>query len=330
MSETSVFDADDVLLLVVAGAVALVSLALFLRTFRRSRVAALGSRLESEIGLPIPDALRPALERRLLRRQRTRHALTLVATVAATLFAFTAAVPDAYYRSFIVVASALAGSVIGIAIGSLHWPAPRDRDSIRVARAGAVGLGDYVAPLERWGARIFVGLAAAIYLVSVLMTATGVASVTLLPPATVSVAFVGLALIFLCFFEVVGRRIVRRAQPTGSELELLWDDAMRAVDVRALANTPMTLGFLGVAFSSDDLGIGLQDILNNAGILGFVTGAGWISLAGLVIVAFVSVAGSPERYFLRRLWPEYAATPSAELTVATVSSIESRPEESSR
>lgn len=280
--------------------------------------------------LAIPDEFRPVLGGRLVRRQRIMLALTLIATVAATLFVFTADIPDASYRSFIVVGSALAGSITGVAIGSLQWPARRDRDTLRVARAGAVDLGDYIAPLERWGARILVGLAIAIYLFSVLMTGTGVASVALLPPATVSVIFVGLALVFLCFFEAVGRRIVGRAQATGSEPELLWDDAMRAMDVRALASTPTTIGLLGVLFGSSDLTIGLHDFLSSTGILGLVAVAGWIVLAGILVIAISSLASRPERFFLRRLWPEYASVQFVEPEVVTSPTIGAERTESSQ
>ena len=98
-----------------------------------------------------------------------------------------------------------------------------------------------------------------------------------------------------------------RTQVAESEPELIWDDAMRAVDVRALASTPATIGLLSVLFGVADLSMSLHEVLTRTGLLIPITVALWIGFAGWLVVALTSSASHPERYFLGRLWPKHAA-----------------------
>ena len=328
MSNNSVVSIEDSFLIVFLGAAALVSIFFFARTFREESIAAMVNRLERTVGLAIPDELRPAIGRNIVRRQRIKLASTVVAAAAMSIVAFTVTFPDANYRGIVVVGSVLAGSLVGVAIGSLQWPAQRHDDGLRVAKAGAVSLRDYVPRWELRGARILVALSATIFFGSVLATATGLATVSDLPMARTSAYFTGIAVLSLIFFEVVGRRIVGRAQPNGSEMELVWDDALRAVDLRALASTPLTIGLLGVFFGASDLALSLPDLQANPGLLTTLTVAGWVVVAGVFAMAFATLTSRPERFFLLRLWPAYAPETFIEPGVVTSQSVAAERRES--
>lgn len=309
MSDNAASSFENSFLMTVIGIVLLVDVVLFARTFRRRSVAAKLDKLERAVGLAIPEALRPSIARGIVRRHRIKYVvLFTVATMMAVVVSI-ANIPDTNYRVFLVVGSILAGSVVGVALGSMQWPARRKPGITRVAKAGAVGLDDYVPPSELRNARLLVVLALAVYLLSLLALATGTARTEALPPARTSALFVVIAVLFLCFFEVVGRRIVGRAQIAASEPELVWDDAMRAIDVRALASTPATIGLLSVLFGVSDLTMSLHEVLTRSNLLVPINVALWIGFAGWLVVSLASSASHPERYFLRRLWPSYAQEP---------------------
>ncbi|MCB1280904.1 MAG: hypothetical protein KDB18_05225 [Salinibacterium sp.] len=328
MSNNQAVSFLDVNLLAVAGIVLLVDLIVFARTFRKISVVAMVDKLERTVGLAIPEELRSSIGRHLLRRQRIRLAFIFFTTIAMVVVVFTVSFPDASYRSFVLVGGVVAGSVIGIAMGSLHWPAQLERDALHVAKARAVSLDDYVAPWERRSARTFVGLSMIIYVASLLVAAWGSRPVHVLLPATSGGLFTGLAVLFLAVFEVVGRRTVGRAQVSGSESELVWDDALRAIDVRSLASTPATIGLLGVLFGASNLTLQLHDFLAASGLLLPVTIAGWIGFAGVLVLTIAWAVSSPERHFLRRLWPAYVLRPFIEPGVVTSRSLPAERRES--
>lgn len=273
-------------------------------TPRARRTAA--NRLEKSIGIVIPDELRPGIGRQATRRSRISLAGILVGACAAVPFAWSmsSAVPmGTSAPAFLVVGAAFAGAALGAALGSLPRAVPLDKDAIRYARPGAVTLDDYIAPLERRGAWIVVGLATITYLTSVIVTTLGVAPVALVPPATISGVMVGLALASLIFFEVVGTRIVNRAQPIGSEPELVWADALRSANIRGLATAPLTLGVYGSLTSMLDLSIILRNVGNSLAALATVNVVGSLAIMAVIVIGTFSIASRPQRHFLKRLWP---------------------------
>lgn len=292
----------------ILGGSTLIGLLYLAWTFRKESIVWMTDRLEQKVGLAIPDELRPLVGRGRARRQRFEYAGSLVVVLGSASFAFfavAAGTSNAISSILLVMGASIAGGAAGAAIGSLQWPAQRDQNAIRYARAGAVGLGDYLPRFERRGAWAAVALAVFLNLVSATLNATGVASVPLLPAATGSSILTVAAIISLGFFEIVGRRIVGHAQPTGSELELVWDDALRSIDVRGLATAPIALGFYGAFVSGADLVTALQDVLGSKLAFFNVTFAGVVALIIIVVLSVFWIASRPERFFLKRLWPQY-------------------------
>lgn len=295
-----------------AGLLALftaLSALLFMLTFRPQSAASMANRLERSIGLAIPNILRVDLSRRLVRRRRISLAGTVLATWAVLPLVWGMGGVDASGSPtsvFLIVGASFAGGSIGAAIGSLQWPVQRDGNAIRYARVGAVSLRDYIPPFERRGTWVMAALAVFLFLGSVIMNVAGVASIALLPPATALSVLAAATVVSLGFFEIVGRRIVGRAQPTGSELELVWDDALRSLDVRDLASAPMMLGIYAALVTGTDLVTALQSSRSSSFDFINSTFAGMLALIIIIVVLGVFwIASRPERYFLKRLWPQY-------------------------
>ena len=288
--------------------VSLVAVASLAWTFRKESIAWMTDRLEQKVGLAVPEELRPLVGHGRARRQRFESSgrfAAFLCAVSLMLFSAPKAMTIDISGMLLIFGATVAGSAIGSAVGSLQWPVQRDENAIRYARAGAVSLGDYLPRFERRGAWAAVALSVFLVLVSVVVSATGVASVPLLPPVTGSSILTVAAIVALGFFEIVSRRIVGRAQPTGSELELVWDDALRSMDVRALASAPTGLALYGAFVSGADLVAALQESLGDR--LDFINGM----FASVLVLIFVAVAGviwlvtRPDRFFLKRLWPQY-------------------------
>ena len=194
---------------------------LFALSFRRQSAASMANRLEQSIGLAIPDALRPLIGRRLVRRRRASLAGTVLAVWAVLPLVWGMDGADASgssTRVLVLVGAPFAGSSVGAAIGSLQWPKQRDQNAIRYARDGAVRLGDYVPPFERRGAWAMAALAVFLFLSTVIINATGVASIALLTPATAYSVLGAAAVVSLGFsvFTIVTppeRYVVKRLWP---------------------------------------------------------------------------------------------------------------------
>lgn len=300
--------------------ISLLVVILFALTFRKHGIVAVTKRLERSIGLAVPDNLRALVGRRLLQRRRFALAGTVLAAWAAVPFFGTVGGLQGTgmsTRMLLLVAATFAGNAVGTAVGSLRSPARSDDESIRYARPRAVEIGDYVAPFERRGAWAIVGLAAATLFTSLIFNVSGLVSVPLLPPATIGGLMVLFAATALGLFELVGRSIVGRAQPTGSEMEPVWDDQMRAADVRGLAIAPVMLGFYGALTCGIDLTIALKQFIDQTVALIAVNVGGYFGMIVVILIGIFSLVSHPERFFLRRLWPQYTDL-SARLIVGPV------------
>jgi hypothetical protein len=300
---------NHIVLLVIVGVYVLLGITLFTLTFRAKDASNRAERFANSLGLAIPDELRRLTGRRLARRRRTSIAGAVLATLAMLPFLRLEATSDDSIVStpaLLLLSASFIGLAVGTAIGAFQWPALHDPNAVRYARAGAVGLGDYIAPLERTGAWIVVGLAAVMTFIAADLTATGTAAVAMLPPESFGGVLVGLAVLALGFFEVVGRRIVGRAQPTGSEIALVWDDALRSSDVRSLSAAPLTLGLYGVIVRAFDLLLSFRDTSDPTIALIIVNLGTWLAVTTLAFVGIYAIVSHPARYFLRRLWPELA------------------------
>jgi len=259
--------------------------------------------------LAIPSERRSLVGRRL--QDRRRFAL------AGTILAMWGSVPllwaiggtqqsELSTRYFLVVGAAFAGGALGTAIGSLRPPRHTGDSAAKYSRPGAVGLDDYVAPLERRGAWVVVGFAVLIYAVSSVLNSTGIMTVPVLPPATIGGVMVLLSTAALLLFEVVGQRVVGRELPFGPEPEMVWNDQVRSADARGLATAPTMFGLYATVLCLIDLAHPLLGSLGNATAIIVVNVVGIVGIAILVLVGIYSVVSQPQRYFLRQLWPHFA------------------------
>lgn len=208
------------------------------------------------------------------------------------------------FAPIVLLGVLLLGRGIGAAISILPAPPEVQRHGPRLARVPRPTPGDYVAPIERVGARILVAIGA---LSAAIVVALPIAAETRL---IVGAAALG-AIVVLIAVEWVSSALVARPQPAVSELLLRWDDALRAQTLRDLVSIPLAFGGLAVFAALPTLGAWAGAL----GVAGVVAGsllANVVFVAGLVVLAF-SVALRPARHYLKRLWPaQYAeATPTA-------------------
>ncbi len=260
------------------------------------------------LGLALPPELMETVRRRVTRRTFAGAAGAFLATVAAVAVLTAGVVTPLRDIGTIwfVLGAYFAGLSVGAALSAVTEQPGGDDTRPRVARAGAVTVADYVAPVDRIGARVVVGLAALALLISAVVAGNGGE----LPRLTTGVAIVALAVASLVFFEIASRRIIDRGQPVGSTAELAWDDALRASALRDIITAPIVLGFWGLVFNA-------SDHANEGGPAGTVTLIVLaILLASAFGVALFSLTTRPAQHYLRRLWPDVAAAAQVQLSTA--------------
>ena len=145
-------------------------------------------------------------------------------------------------------------------------------------------LTDYVRPTQLWAGRIIGGivLPASAIVVGVAQRHTEGALSTAGLLAAGSAGVVLLAIV-----EVVAHRLVLLGQPAGSALELAWDDAFRAMQLRELYQVLSVRGLTLSFFTFAALDSSFVAIY---------------ALALIVGLAFAA-RGDSNSYFRRRLWP---------------------------
>ena len=188
-----------------------------------------------------------------------------------------------------LIGGAFAGLAVGVAISAARTSAPLDPEAVKYARPSAVALSDYVAPLERTGGRIVVGLAVVTLITAVLAGAR--ISVPL-------IALTALAVAALLVFEVAGRRIVDRAQPAQSPSDLRWDDAVRSSVLRDMITAPIILGADAVVVAAGAL---IDHLLSGSDVANVILVIACFAVAAALATA--AITSRPQRYFLSRLWP---------------------------
>lgn len=285
----------------VAIAALLVLLALSLRAAWVGSQAAAAAR---RLGLALPaDA--STIERRVAVRARAALAGALLAALG-FVAVHVSLLPQAAEGSgpswMLFFAGAVAsGSAMGVLLAATMSRAPQ-RSTVRFARARAVELADYVALIERVGARVIVAASivagAALIVVGQLWGGPG--------PSALALTMGALAVGSLVLFEVLGRRMVARAQRAGSPEELAWDDALRAWTLRDLVTAPIMLG--AYSLYAEVMELSTTTPLGEASrvIATASTGVLLVVLVLLIVVAIVSIATRPQQHFLRRLWPKVA------------------------
>lgn len=288
----------SIALIALVGALAL--------SFVPSLRSAAAYRFARSVGLNLPPELEPSVNARLTSRLRggCLGAVAAVGAAAAALRFWVDVDAAAPLAALLLIGAVFAGYAAGAAAVSLR-SVDHDPERVRVARARAVEVSDFLAPVELVGARVIVvvGLVVAI--------ATVVNGAVVSAPASgnfaVTVLLAGAGVASLIAFEVVSRRIVRRSQTAGTPTELVWDDAVRSTLLRDLVTAPLAFGAYATLYGLVDFAGGIDGNYSSLGAASLATS---VILAPLLLggfAAFVSLALKPQRHFARRLW---AALPS--------------------
>jgi hypothetical protein len=257
------------------------------------------------LAMPTGDLL-ASVERRVGRRAVAGAVggLAALAIIVAGLSTVRVSEYDDFAATWVLVGGFFVGIAIGSAVNVLTEPRRAAGESLQYARAEAVDLGDYVAPIERQGARIVVVASVVVGAALAVLSATvDEGGLSGLGGALVVVAF-GLAALVL--FEVGSRRLLARGRPAGSPTELAWDDALRSSALRDLVTAPLALGFYSLLVLGGELANRYTGDVAVAGAVFLVV----VIVGGFAALVFVMVT-RPQRHYLRRLWPELAATQDA-------------------
>jgi hypothetical protein len=283
-------------------------LALVLRTRPRLRRASL-QRYARRVDLPLPSKRRDDTEHLLATRSLATDVGAITGVVAAAVWTATAQPPALEEPSWVLVllGALFTGGAVGAGVSAAletgRRPTPGEP---RVARATAATLDDYVAPLELHGGRI-VAVLPTLTLVAAWAAASwsGRSDATAVPTGALGIALLSLGVV--AGSELAGRRLIGRPQTATTDLELAWDDALRARALRDLSTAPIAVGTYGTF----GVLLALGDALQHGAFRDAAFGGIGLLLVAAVVVAVVSTSSRPHRHFRRRLWPDLAAPASA-------------------
>lgn len=217
-------------ILAIGGAAFLLQLVFRPRRRRREHlVLAFTDRFD----LPVTSAVVDVIDRRI-RNQIIGQAVGGLAAVlgfAVVVLVAPGLVPvgiAGFATTGILVAGMAAG---GAVLAARQFPAPGGPDATRVARLDAPTLGDYVDPAWVWAAVIGAGTAAALSAGLLTGAIPGDAGAAGIPLAGVAV-LAALAVAGVACAAIMTRRLLAIPQPATDEVELEWDDALRAHALR--------------------------------------------------------------------------------------------------
>ncbi len=286
------------LLTVLAALAGVALLTILALSFSPRFRAAQARRLSRSVGLALTDDVAPIVERALAIRQRATVAGALAGLA---LGGTTAAIgPFELVQQWVLIAGFFLGVGVGSAVGAV-LARPRADAGARIARSREVALRDYVMPLELTGARVLIGVVAlGATLVAALLVGNPRETTSLVSLVVVS----ALAVAALVVFELLGRAIVAQPSPARDVTRLAWEDALRAETLRSLVTAPLTVGCVAVMLTVVGVA-GALPLGPAAIILGAVVPL--VVLAAVVAIGIVALASTPQRHFLRALWPETAA-----------------------
>jgi hypothetical protein len=273
----------------VAGLVVVLLAVGVVRSFRDASAERSLYALTVRLSLPLPEELTPFVLRQAAARNRALAIGALGGAVGgillASLFGDQPLFGQPSDTSLLVfLAAETIGTTTALCFVSLRALEPQR--SAGVARASAVELDDYLAPAQHAFVGIVIG--AAIVLAAVDASVRGFSAVI--------AGGVVLSLVSFVIAEIAGRRLIAQRQPAASDLELAWNDALRAQLVRDLYGTPTA--FAAASLWLAVLSIGGSELRSHL-------------LTVLLILAAISVVASvvisrglrPDRHVLRRLWP---------------------------
>lgn len=193
--------------------------------------------------LPVTGPVVEAIDRRIRNRSigQALGGLAAVSGFAVVVLVAPGLVPvgiAGFATTGILVAGMAAG---GAVLAARQFPAPAGPDATRVARLDAPTLGDYVHPAWVWAAGI--GAVAAVALSAGLLSGAvpgdaGAAGMPLAGVATLAAS----AVAGVACAAIITRRVLAIPQPASDEVELEWDDALRAHALRDIWIASIGLG----------------------------------------------------------------------------------------
>lgn len=268
-------------------------------------------RLARSLGIPLGAELEPLVRRRVAARRRGAVVGALLGLAASTAMLASETTPSAgSLAPLVLVGGVFGGLAVGVAVvAALHSIRIND-DRPRIARAEAVTVNDYVAWIERWAARLPVALAVTFLAFSLILATFDVTAFPRSPLLLLGGLVTLAAIAALAFFELGGRRLVRRAQPSESAAELAWDDALRSVTIRDMVGAPLILGVYGAMLVITELSMALAaanpgEWVRTASLIAVNVLFNALMYAAVLAILFIIVS-KPQRHFLRKLWPELA------------------------
>ena len=211
------------------------------------------------------------------------------------------------------------GIIVSVCLGMTCGPvfssvgrALRPDPGRRIARPTAPTAADYVPPLERLSAPFGVGISALALIVGAVLLSTGVLPSNdfdllglLLSPGAV-IGYFGLLLWIGTI--VVERLLLRTGQIAGSEQELAWDDALRAMTLRGVVVLPFAVSTMATLL------IFFTVISQTTGVSSTMTAIGGFAFFGYLTAVCIGVAldvaQTPGQHYWRRLWKQRTEQPA--------------------
>lgn len=289
-------DADDVVVLVVAAAVVAGTGIWFAGEGRRRAFA---DRFARQVDLRLEERGQGQVAERLARREVVGVVFAVVAAVATALLVD---VDDGVWRFLTVMVGAFAGKALGgVAVAAYESTRPLP-PAPRIARASTPSHGDYVAPVERVGGWVAVGMAVVAagaawvaqergLLLGVGLPMELLVSGVVVPPAVLVVD------------ELGARWLLRRRQTAATTLELAWDDALRSRTLRDGVTAVLMAGLYTTVALVAVAGDRVEGGWPENPTVGVVSGVSVLLVVAVFAVGVVSTVSRPERHFRRRLWP---------------------------
>jgi len=280
---------------------------------RRPKITRLRQYARS-IGLALPDHLAPAVATRIQRRQRGMSMGGVTGIVLATLIYIVFFNNEDGAAPALVFYFAAMGTALGGAWAiAAHKPSGLAQHPV-VARVRSVELADYLTRGERFGFWV-------VPAVLVLGSVTGILFLGQLPevagtdPAVIASSVAVGALITWGVAVVALRRVLAAPARSGSELELAWDDAERALGLRQVVN--LTVGVAGISLLFWLIGIG-ETLIREGFYRGheefsLLIGSGAVVAFGALIAIIAAgplvawLSGYRKGYEQRQLWPDGVA-----------------------
>jgi hypothetical protein len=286
--------------------ITLVQLAPYVRA--RDRLAA-ADHLARSVDLGLDPAVADVVVARLVRRERAGALGGLVVGLPVAWWASRTLGPDAAATGALLVFVGLfAGRAIGCALVSWVESARQGPAGARVARASTPVHGDYVARLERWGSWGMAAVAVVLGLGLLVLDRVGVVELDAVPVALVVLSVVAPPLAVI-LDELGARWLLSRPQVARSQVELAWDDALRARTLRDMVTVTIVVSAYAPLGLLAAMGDALEGGWPDNPAVGVLNTLLLVLLVGLTVMGLVSVAQRPQRHFRRTLWPVADAAP---------------------